>query len=326
VITDYQAHWYPRSYLEALCRRTGAPRAEPAEPGYLFHPRPGDVTARVREIYFDLDLHLEDAAANGVDTIVSSPAFMGDVAAFEASEARELSLLLNEEYARAEREHPHRFVGLATLPLQDAAAAIEVLDDAAGRLGLRGVVVHSNIDGRAICGEETWPVYARIEELGLPIVLHPTRSVGAAAYDPWGRAVDLSVGWMYDTAAAAYALIVSGTLDAFPKLVVLHPHLGGMLPFIAGRLRETEPYIKSAAAEPAHWYFRNRFWIDSVSADPGSLALAVEVYGIDRMVFGADVPYLGREAALAFVRDNLDSEQARTVFANRLPFPEPGGR
>src|ERR1019366_7264223 len=87
--------------------------------------------------------------------------------------------LLNEEMARAQRELPNRFVGLAMLPMQDADAAIEALDTAILSLGLRGVCILSHIDGKPIASSETLPIYRRIAELGAPVFLHPAnRSSG----------------------------------------------------------------------------------------------------------------------------------------------------
>ena len=108
---------------------------------------------------------------------MSSSASFGEVDRLPVERAKEVAYALNEARAEAQREHAGRFYGLATLPWQDAEAALEVVEDAIGRLGLRGLLIHSNIDGRPIDADELRPVYARIAELGVPLCLHPARTM-----------------------------------------------------------------------------------------------------------------------------------------------------
>ena len=174
-VVDCQCHWYPRSFFDAHLRRDDYPRARRHD-GALVYELDAKSPIPIRDDHVDLDRLLEQLRTAGIDVAVSSPAALG-VDALPAAEAREVAELLNEEQAGAERRHPGRFYGLATLPLADTDAALAVLDDAVGRLGLRGVYLHSNVNGEPIDAERLRPVYARIADWDVPIFLHPTRTV-----------------------------------------------------------------------------------------------------------------------------------------------------
>ncbi len=172
--------------------------------------------------------------AAGIDTVVASSVIAGDVTSFELGEARAMAELLNEEIGATQHAYPDRFRGLAVLPAQDTGAAIEVLDDAIGRLGLFGVLLHSNRDGGSIADPELWPLYERIAELDVPLFLHPTRAFAEERVTAYSLEPPLS--YMFDTTVAAMSLIVSGVLDALPDLKVVHPHFGGTLPYLVDRI------------------------------------------------------------------------------------------
>jgi len=320
---DHQAHWYPEAFVKAMAERGGRPGAsvrgrDPNRVQGGPDPLPLPPTSS------DLEAQLEDLAAAGFDAMLSSPAVFGDVSPLEVPEAKELCLLVNEAYAQAQRDHPGQFFGLATIPLQEPEAAVEVLDEAILRQGLAGVLVHSNVDGRPICHPESAPVWDRIGELGVNVVLHPTRSVIAPAYGDWGELIDVSLGWLLDTSAAAFSLIVSGTLDRIPDLQVLHPHIGGVLPYLVGRLDGVARYrrlnLGTAASELPSAYLTKRFVVDSSTHTPGALRLAIDLYGSERVVFGSDSPYLPRADHVDFIQKVLAAPDGEQLMNARFPF------
>lgn len=311
MIVDHQSHWYPPAYLDALLERTDPPRSTRGEDGaYLLETGPGQ-RFPVPPSFTDLDLQLRDMDAHGIDAIVVSPgAFGGDTSAL-GDDGIALMRLLNRETALAQRSHPERIAGLAVLPMHDPAAALELLAEAVG-LGLRGVSQVSNVGGRSIADAPLMDVYAAIADAGLPVFLHPAqRSVAAVVgYSP---IIEMGLTWMYDTAAAALALVYSGVLDAFPTLTVVHPHLGGVLPYVADRVAAQAAAVGSSASHPLGHYLRTRFYTDSVGMTPASLRLAVDTYGGDRVLFGSDYPWLSRRDALDFVARALDADAAEAI-------------
>lgn len=320
---DHQMHWYPQSYFESILDRAHFPRTRrDGAAGYLFQSSPEQTEWPITPPYYDLDAALAQAAADGIEAAVISPNLIGDVTWYELGEARETLALLHEEYARAQARLGSRFIGLCMLPLQDTAAALETLDHAIVELGLRGVLMNVAPAGRSLVSELTLPVFERIEQLGVPIFLHPAnRSLVWDFAAPFGRLAESGLGWMFDTSLAALSLITSGTLDRFPALVVVHPHAGGTLPFVAGRLLATAANTGAAGGleRPLAEYFRERFYVDSAMPTRGALELARELYGEQRILFGADHPFHVRSSVMARLAENVEPALLAAVYANRMP-------
>src|SRR3984893_7713382 len=174
-VIDYQCHWYPMSFYELVSGRDRYPRV-----GFVDGKWKLDADAGIGWSFTPEHLSLENYFARldaaGIDVGVASPNMVGDVTRLAVPEAREITRLLNDETARIQRAHSDRFIGVAMLPMQDVAAAIETLDEAILTFGLRGVCVLSNIAGRPIGTAETLPIYRRMDELGVPLLLHPANT------------------------------------------------------------------------------------------------------------------------------------------------------
>ena len=310
-VVDHQWHWVPASLLETFAKRRVAPLAESSEDGWIFQAGEG-LRLPVPPGLLDLDEQLSLASDRGIDVVVSSPVVLAEVLHLDPAEAAELLEEVNAATAAAQRQHPDRFVGLAFLPLQDTDAALRVLEAAVAD-GLTGISMLASIDGAPIATEATLPVFKRIAELGLPIVLHPA-SRSSTYTQGLGMHAELGLGWMYHTALAALNLIQSGVFDECPDLTVLHPHLGGVLPYVLGRI-DRLPGEQRSLQE----YLRRHFYTDVVSATPGALAIAVETYGPDRILFATDYPFVPIEAAFGYVGANASADLSATIFANRLP-------
>jgi aminocarboxymuconate-semialdehyde decarboxylase len=302
MIVDHQSHWYPRAYLDSIVGREAFPRATTTEDGgYLLEPREGARQVRIFARFVDEDEQIAAMDAAGIDVAIKSANLVGDVNGLPAAEARATLDVVNAEVARLQREHPDRIVGTAMLPWGQPGAALEVLDHAVSELGLKAICLLSNVDGHPLGAPETLPVFQRIEELGLPILLHPAdKSITSGELLP---ILEIGVGWMFDTTAAALSLIYNGVLDACPSLRIVHPHLGGVLPFIVGRVEACEAWQRTGAQHPLRHYLRTNFYVDSVGDLANAVPLAIDLYGLDRILFGSDYPWFGQDTALDFVAD-----------------------
>lgn len=331
MIVDHQTHFYPKAYFESIVGRSAYPRAQRTpEGGYRYELIPGGWQATVDQKFWEPELQLADMDADGIGVAVLSANMLAEVAWSDLAEAREVCELLNSEMARVQREYPARFVGLATLPMQDAATAIEVLDQAITELSLRGVCILSNIAGGPITGPDKVAIYQRIDELGVPLFLHPAND--SMLYDRGlSELLDNQAGWMYDTTAAALSLIYSGTLDECKGLQVVHPHAGGTVPYVRGRVADGEGYFPTPAKHTLEFYLREHFYADTVSLTPGALEMTMETYGRDRLVFATDYPWYPRSMTRDYVDGDIHGDDLhRVLHENRvstlaLPSPESAG-
>jgi predicted TIM-barrel fold metal-dependent hydrolase len=264
----------------------------------------------------DLDGHLAHAAAAGVDVLVLGPATLAEVFHLPPDEAAELLDRVHVEYAAAQRAHPDHVVALAALPMQDPSLALKVLDHAVGELDLRGVSLVTTIDEkRPLVTEDSLRVFARVAELGVPLVLHP----GFRSATRFGTRTireDADLSWVYQTSLTALRLIDEGVLDAAPGLVVVHPHLGGVLPYVAERIGLLGG---SKAKHPIEHYFKTNFYVDTAAGNPAALRLAIEAYGIDRVVFATDYPFYDMSSVRQQVEDAVGPQAAQQIYANRVP-------
>jgi predicted TIM-barrel fold metal-dependent hydrolase len=166
---------------------------------------------------------------------------------------------------------------------------------------------------------ERLPLFRRIEELGLPVFLHP--SVRSLTWEtklpPRGES---GLAWMFHTSAAALGFVQNGVLDECPSLDVVHPHLGGMLPYMGARIDLRRGLGGAPEPElPIMDYLRTRFWTDCVSVTPGALELAIAKYGRERILYATDHPFVPKGAVPQVLEEHADPEDVQAIRANRLP-------
>src|SRR5262249_51987989 len=171
----------------------------------------------------------------------------------------------------AHRAYPDRFVGCATLPLQDPAAALVELQRVARLPGIRAVYAGTNVADRDLSDPALFPVLAQCEALRLPLLLHPINTIDRAKrLAPFY--LRNTLGNPFDTAVAAAHLIFGGVLDRLPKLEVCLPHGGGALPYLAGRLehgQKVRPEARDGARRKVTAYLP-RFTYDTITHSPGA--------------------------------------------------------
>lgn len=312
-VVDSQWHWYPRAFFEDVASRRTLPRSEIADGDYRLEIAPGE------ELVFpiaesEIEAQIDAMDANGVSAAIVSPGTL-TVESFGSVEATRLANVLNEEMGRGQALYPDRIVGAATIPFTSPAAAVEVLDHAVGVLGLRVVWLPSNARGGLIGLPEFLPLFERIQALGVVAVLHPVRTMMAEKLDRYG--LEYIAGFPFDTSFAALTLILGGVMESLPDLNVLHPHLGGVLPYLAARIdREyLNPWAgNQALPHPPSTYLR-RFYTDTVSESPQALELALKFYGTDHVLFASDHPWWPVQAGIDFVVQNTEGEVTDAVMA-----------
>jgi aminocarboxymuconate-semialdehyde decarboxylase len=210
--------------------------------------------------------------------------------------SREVSLgaarIVNDDMAAGQRRFPDRLRWMASLPWQHAELAVVELGRA-HRNGAVGVVTLANIDGRSLTDPAFAPIWRAIDELALPVLVHPTAPPGAADMDVRAFNLIASVGFMFDTTLAIARMIFDGFFDTYPSLRIIAPHAGGALPYLAGRLDQCFDAMRACrakiSARPSE-YLR-RIYYDSVTYHQDALTLCLQVGGDDRVLYGSDYPH-----------------------------------
>ncbi len=291
-IIDSHFHWWPRSIFEQLCKRKGYPRAEVNDRGgYAYWRKPGGVTPlNSWAEWFDLDDQLAhmDGLGHEVDVVCSIGPFSVHFSDLPADEGRDAALAWNEEMAAAQRKHPGRVWASAAVPLVDTSIAIEVLDHAVNELGLMGANLPGSVGAdQRIDAERLEPFFARVEELGIPLFLHPTDAVFQDMLDGYDGALHLSLGRVIEVSVAAMRLVLSGVMERHPALTVVMSHTGGALPYQSGRMDKNGK--KARLPKPPSTYLK-RMYSDTVSPHMEGIRFAIEYYGVDHVMYGSDYP------------------------------------
>ena len=283
---DTHTHWYPREWIELLAREGAAhgARVERGDFGYRIQV-PG-LANGFTDAFVDLAPRLAQMDAERVDVHVLSltmPMVHWAPPAFGLA----LSQAFNDAASAAHLAHPDRFLGFAMVPMQQPALGLRELERAAKLPGLRGLYLATSFADSEIDDRRYWDVYAKCEEIGWPIFLHPVYVIGAERLQRWW--LKNLLGNPYDTGVAAANLIFGGVLDGFPGLEVNLPHAGGTLPALIGRLdhgAKVRPELAHLKERPSA-YLR-RFTYDTIGHDDRINANLIRQVGADRVLLGSD--------------------------------------
>lgn len=244
----------------------------------------------------------------------------------DESDAARFSREVNEEIAEVQNAFPDRFQGMAVLPMQHQHLALRELDYAAGHLGLRTIVLGSNVRGLNLDEPAVMPVLEAAAAMGLSIVVHPVI---------WGKAGEErfprynfwnSFGAPLESSLAAMSVVYGGLLDRHPDLRIMFTQGGGWIHFGVGRLNLR--YGQRADARPmAHppADYLSRLYFDCLVHDDDSLALLKKRAGPDRIMVGTDFPAGGNivGGAVPWIRSCglfTEEERQKILWRNAARF------
>ena len=211
--------------------------------------------------------------------------------------ARELIRIQNEKLAEACAANPERFVAFASVALQHPDLAAEQLQEGVTKYGLRGAGIGGSVNGEELADPKFHPFWAKAEQLGVLIFIHP-QATGVAADLPHrlkgSGGLDNTIGNPLETTIALSHLIFEGTLDRFPGLKICAAHGGGYLPSYGPRsdaICTTFPdrYTTPLRKKPTE-YLRQLYY-DSIVFTPEALRHLVAETGPGQIVMGTDYPF-----------------------------------
>ncbi len=240
-----------------------------------------------------IDVRLKDMDRMGVDIQAVAPAPYHYFYFTEAAYGAELAREVNEGIANVVAQHPDRFVGMGSVPLQNAELAVKELEYCVKKLGLRGVEINTNVNGLNLTdpslGLEKF--FAKANELGIVVFMHPLGyTQGDRLRNHYFNNV---IGNPLETTVAVSHLIFDGVVARHPKIKFLAAHGGGFLAHYWARMDHAwraRPDTRTVIKKKPSSYLE-KFYFDSITFDPRMLKQLIDRYGADHVMLGTDYPY-----------------------------------
>jgi aminocarboxymuconate-semialdehyde decarboxylase len=244
----------------------------------------------------------------------------------------ELALIANDALADVCRRHPDRFpTFIAALPMNNIDASLAEIDRAVKDLGARGVQVFTNVAGKPLSAAEFRPIFARMVEHDLPVWVHPMRGPNFPDYagEQTSEAeIWFSFGWPYETTACMTRLIYSGIFDELPDLKIITHHMGGMIPYFAGKIglgfrqiffgtSERNPLAEDAGLKHKPMDYYKMLYADTaLNGEVEPTRCGHAFFGTSSCLFATDAPF-DCEQGRALIRDTIKAVEALPITPGR---------
>src|ERR1700759_2640181 len=305
MIIDVFNHFMPKAYLD----RPGS--LIPGHPVLTAFPRIKplwDVDARRALLdEFPGTQHVL-SLANPPPELIGPPAGVAELVRFA-----------NDQLAEICRKHPGHFPAfIASLPMNDPDAAVKEADRAVRELGAKGVQVFTNVAGEPLSAPKFRPVFQTMAKHDLAVWVHPMRTAQFSDYASEKESQNeiwFSFGWPYETTACMTRLIYSGIFDELPSLKIVSHHMGGMIPYFAGKIKlgfrqiffgtpDANPAAKDAGLKKSPTDYYKMLYADTALGEIAPTRCGHAFFGTDRLVLATDAPF--------------DSEQGRGLMRNTV--------
>ena len=270
--------------------RLGSPAREDSPAG----APPGELGERLREVGERRIAAMDEAGLDVQVISLTSPGLLN----LPPDEATILQAKTNDRIAELVSAHPERFQGFATLATPAPAAAAQELERAVCDLGLNGALLFGRTGERNLDHPGNWPIFEAAASLRAPLYIHPQfpqRPVRAALYAGFDDALDngfasYGIGWHYESGVQFLRLALAGVFERFPDLQVLLGHWGEVVLFFLDRADGLA--VQAKLPQRFSEYARRNAYVTAGGVySERYLRWAVEVVGVDRVLFATDYPY-----------------------------------
>jgi aminocarboxymuconate-semialdehyde decarboxylase len=313
---DLHTHYYPPAYFDRI-------REIPSE--FAFDQSPtGQTIIKYRGARFfgitpamtDPEQRIEAMDRVGIDVEVISLS-TPNVFFAEAQHQKDVARLVNDSYAELIAKYPQRFKGFASIPMDDADAALKELHRAIHELKLNGVILLSNIRGNALTSPAYRPFFEEANRMKLCILLHPMLPANAEPFREY--VLGPIIGFPFDTTLAVARMCYDGMLREFSDIRWIVGHLGGAVPYLMERMdngwRDFAECREKIDQLPSTYL--KRLYYDTVSFSSHTLKLVRDMVGADHMVMGSDYPHLlgSIERAVSSIKTlDIDDSEKQQIF------------
>lgn len=271
----------------------------------------GSFFRAVDENCWDPDTRLSDCARDRVDVqVLSTVPIMFSYWA-KPSDTLDLARLLNEHIAGVCNEHPNRFIGLGTVPMQDPDMASREVERCVTELGLAGIEIGSHVNGMNLNHPKVVPVLEAAQDVGAAIFVHPWEMLGRERMEnywlPW------LVGMPAETSLSICSMIFGGVFERLPRLRIAFAHGGGAFPATLGRIEhgfKVRPDLCAVDNERNPRDYLGRFYVDSLVHDAAMLHYMIDLMGAESIALGSDYPFPLGETVPGSLIDSMCLEAA----------------
>jgi aminocarboxymuconate-semialdehyde decarboxylase len=240
---------------------------------------------------FDIEQRLKDMKTSDVDMQVLSNTPQTFLYNQDAGMTAAACVVQNDQIAKHVRDYPRNFYGIATLPMQAPKAAADELERAISKLGLKGMQIGSNINGKNLDEPEFEPVWQVANQHNAFCMVHPNNVAGIDRMKNYY--LNNLIGNPLDTTIAAACLVFGGVIERYPNIRFYMVHGGGFTPYQAGRWQhgwhvrpEPQKHLKKPPAET----IRTFYW-DTILHSKPQLEFLVQEFGAAHVILGSDYPY-----------------------------------
>ncbi|MEE8515156.1 MAG: amidohydrolase family protein [Alphaproteobacteria bacterium] len=237
------------------------------------------------------DARIADMDRLGIDISALTPAPPRGFYGLDGESGLAVARLVNDYAAEFITRSPNRLVSLGVLPLQDVDRSVLELNRAVTELGLKGVRINTNINRKELDDPIFEPFWARAEELGTLVFLHPQYFTEPARLGDFN--MGNMVGQPLETTLALTHIILGGVLERHPRVKLIAAHGGGYFPFYTGRFDEAQhmrPDYMPAITRPPSSYLKT-IYFDTIIYRPEAVSYLADLVGIGQIVMGTDRPY-----------------------------------
>jgi aminocarboxymuconate-semialdehyde decarboxylase len=290
VKVDAHSHIIPKSFLEA---GAALPGAKTTRRGTIRRTEVnGQRVEEMDERWLEPDHNIRDLDAKGIDMrLVSFSA--PSLNPFPVSQHAALARQVNDELIAAAKARPDRVRAVVTLPWMDVEAALKELDRTRGAHEVCAVSVGSNVSGESLADARFDPIWARINELKMPVIEHPMFPTFRDALPDYN--LSLLLGFYFDTQIMVTRMILNGVLARYPDFPFIVAHTGagllGIIPRL-NRLHLINEEVKAKLKGKTFADYAKNLYYDTCTFYGPTIAEACRFAGPEKVMFGTDYPFV----------------------------------